>query len=189
MKTKIFFDTEFTGLRQNTTLISIGLVSETGKKFYGELTDYDESQVSNFVQEHVISHLSLRELAVGEETLVDYSNHPERVSVKGNSSAMAHELSRWLLEFGEVQMWADHLAYDWVLFCELFGGARQLPDHINYIPLDLPTAFEMKKIDPDIGREGFVGMGIDAKKHDALWDAEVLKACYEKLMNVGKGLS
>jgi DNA polymerase III epsilon subunit-like protein len=33
-KTKIFFDTEFTGLHQKTTLISIGLVSECGKTFY-----------------------------------------------------------------------------------------------------------------------------------------------------------
>jgi hypothetical protein len=33
-KTKIFFDTEFTGLHQNTTLISIGLISECGKNFY-----------------------------------------------------------------------------------------------------------------------------------------------------------
>ena len=31
MKTKVFFDTEFTGLRQQTTLISIGLVAESGE--------------------------------------------------------------------------------------------------------------------------------------------------------------
>jgi len=43
MKTKIFFDTEFTGLHQNTTLISIGLISECGKTFYAELTDYDKT--------------------------------------------------------------------------------------------------------------------------------------------------
>jgi hypothetical protein len=37
-KTKIFFDTEFTGLHQGTTLISIGLISECGKTFYAEFT-------------------------------------------------------------------------------------------------------------------------------------------------------
>ena len=31
---KIFFDTEFTGLHQHTTLISIGLVDEVGISFY-----------------------------------------------------------------------------------------------------------------------------------------------------------
>lgn len=32
-----FFDTEFTGLRKDTTLISIGIVSDTGDRFYAEL--------------------------------------------------------------------------------------------------------------------------------------------------------
>ena len=41
---KIYFDTEFTGLHKDTTLISIGLVSECGKTFYGECYDYDENQ-------------------------------------------------------------------------------------------------------------------------------------------------
>ena len=34
----IFFDTEFTGLRKDTTLISIGMIAENGKTFYAELT-------------------------------------------------------------------------------------------------------------------------------------------------------
>jgi hypothetical protein len=37
--TKLFLDTEFTGLHQNTTLIS-GLIADTGD-IYAELTDYD----------------------------------------------------------------------------------------------------------------------------------------------------
>lgn len=49
-KTKIFFDTEFTGLHQNTTLISIGLIAENGQTFYAELTDYDKSQIDGWIQ-------------------------------------------------------------------------------------------------------------------------------------------
>ena len=37
---RIFFDTEFTGLHQNTTLISIGCIDENGRTFYAESTDY-----------------------------------------------------------------------------------------------------------------------------------------------------
>ena len=40
----LFFDTEFTGLHAGTTLVSIGIVAENGKKFYAEFSDYDESQ-------------------------------------------------------------------------------------------------------------------------------------------------
>ena len=38
---KVYFDTEFTGLKKDTTLVSIGLISETHKAFYAEFTDYD----------------------------------------------------------------------------------------------------------------------------------------------------
>lgn len=40
---KAFFDTEFTGLHNGATLLSIGIVYEDGHKFYAELTDYDKS--------------------------------------------------------------------------------------------------------------------------------------------------
>ena len=58
--TKIFFDTEFTGLHQNTTLISIGLVSECGKTFYAEFTDYDQKQVDEWIKNNVIANLTLQ---------------------------------------------------------------------------------------------------------------------------------
>ncbi len=31
---KVFFDTEFTGLRKDTTLVSIGMIAENGETFY-----------------------------------------------------------------------------------------------------------------------------------------------------------
>ena len=58
-KTKVFFDCEFTGLHQNTTLISIGLIAETGQTFYAELTDYDKSQIDEWLQTNVIDNLAL----------------------------------------------------------------------------------------------------------------------------------
>jgi len=38
----------------------------------------------------------------------------------------------------------------------------------------------MKDIDPDINREEY--SGIEGIKHNALHDAKVIKACYEKLI-------
>ncbi len=57
---KIFFDTEFTGLHKNTTLISIGLISEDRRCFYAELTDYDEKQCDDWIEENVLKHLYTR---------------------------------------------------------------------------------------------------------------------------------
>ena len=44
----------------------------------------------------------------------------------------------------------------------------------------------VKAIDPDVSREKF-GCGevySEMPKHNALWDARVIKMCYEKLMDV-----
>ena len=54
---KIFFDTEFTGLHQDTTLISIGMIAEDGRELYCELNDYDKTQIDNWLKENVIANL------------------------------------------------------------------------------------------------------------------------------------
>ena len=57
----IFGDTEYTGLHQQTTLISIGLVSQDGKTFYAELNDYDTQQINPWLNENVIKRLKFQE--------------------------------------------------------------------------------------------------------------------------------
>ncbi len=53
----IFIDTEFTDFI-NCELISIGMVSADGQhEFYGERSDYDEGQCSDFVHEAVLPYL------------------------------------------------------------------------------------------------------------------------------------
>lgn len=58
---KLFFDMEFTGLRQNTTPISLGIVSEDGKKFYAEFCDYDRKQCDDWILENVIKNMKFQE--------------------------------------------------------------------------------------------------------------------------------
>ena len=53
---KIFFDTEFTGLHQGTTLISIGMIAEDGRELYCELNDYDKSQIDDWLKNNVIAN-------------------------------------------------------------------------------------------------------------------------------------
>lgn len=185
---KIFFDTEFTGLHQRTTLISIGLIAETGETFYAELTDYDKSQVDDWIQTNVIDKLYLEEgrLSVDE-------NH---WTLRASSDFVKAALTRWFSEFDQVEMWSDCLSYDWVLFCQIFGHAFNIPKNLYYIPFDLCTQLKENKIDPDVNREEFAypflggpheetwDMTDDQfkshlidKKHTALWDAKVIQAC------------
>ncbi len=176
MAIKVFFDTEFTGLHKATTLISIGLVAETGETFYAELTDYDRSQVNDWIKENVISKLlNGKSLEKGGDP-----------TVVVDMSGLKMMLTDWFSMFDEkVEIWSDCLSYDWVLFCEIFGHAFNIPSNIFYIPFDICTLMQVKGIDPDISRENFA-FGEDCTemkaKHNALWDAQVIAACYEKLI-------
>lgn len=54
---KIFFDTEFTGLHKETTLISIGMIAEDGRELYCELKDYDKTQIDDWLKDNVLTSL------------------------------------------------------------------------------------------------------------------------------------
>lgn len=174
---KIFFDTEFTGLHQNTTLISIGLITETNDTFYAEFTDYDENQIDEWLQTNVINNLKFNS--------VYHTHNAKNWEFVDNTNSIKYFLSDWLGQFDTVEVWSDCLSYDWVLFNQIWGHAFNIPKNIYYIPFDICTLFKIKGIDPDINRELFCGINLDnAVKHNALWDAKVIKKCYEKLMDI-----
>lgn len=181
-RTKIYFDTEFTGLHKNTTLISIGLVSETGKTFYAELSDYDHSQIDDWLEENVMKHLKfpLVKTAIPKTPVTAADNY----SFKGTTAELKELLTQWLEQFGEVEMWSDCLSYDWVLFNHIFGDAMSIPENVYYIPFDICTLFKIKNIDPDISREEFAGVEDSSEKHESLFDAKVVKMCYDRLMGM-----
>lgn len=56
----LFYDFEMTGLHKDTTPISLGIVSEDGKKFYAEFLDYNKRQCSEWILENVIPNLNLQ---------------------------------------------------------------------------------------------------------------------------------
>jgi hypothetical protein len=180
-KTKLFFDTEFTGLHQKTTLISIGIISECGKTFYAEFTDYDVTQIDDWLQTNVIKNLKFH-----NKTGTDlFWNNGDYTEMYGSTELIKYTLEKWLKQFNEVEMWSDCLAYDWVLFNEMFGHAFNIPKNVYYIPFDLCTLLKIKGIDPDISREKLARAGTkeELQKHNALWDAIIIKECYNNIIN------
>jgi len=159
---RVYFDTEFTGLHKDTTLISIGIIDENGREYYAELKDYDENQCDDWIKENVIKNLDGNHVVSKEE--------------------LREELTEWFSEYKKVEIWSDCLAYDWVLFNDIFGHAFTIPMNIYYIPFDICTLMKIKGVDPDIDREDFAEMNEKSSKHNALWDAKVIKECYDKLM-------
>ena len=180
--TKLFLDTEFTGLHQNTTLISIGIISECGKTFYAEFLDYDKTQIDNWIQENVINKLRVNNDLESNKGCNLVKTKGNNTFVHGDNKHIKLELEVWLSKFDKVEIWSDCLAYDWVLFNNIFGHSFSIPDNVYYIPFDICTLFKMKGIDPDISREKFCDIKIE-EKHNALFDAKVIKSCYDKLIN------
>lgn len=185
---KIFFDTEFTGLHKDTTIISIGMIAENGKKFYAESTDYDGKQCDDWIQDNVLAYTILQgnedmAKALGEDT--------NTTVVIGCIDSILHELKEWLSQFNEVQFVSDVCHYDFVLLIDLFGTAFDLPENVSAschdINQDIARHYGISEREAfDKSREEIIAElcsePIYGIKHNSLYDAEVIKAIYEEVV-------
>lgn len=191
---KIFFDTEFTGLHKNTTLISIGLIDENNRMFYGVLDDYDRSQLNDWLVKNVINNLDY-ELP---ETLKDF----ELTSIKGGSEKVKSSLLTWLNDgnYNIAEFVSDVCHYDFVMLIDLlWSNALEVPDNVSAVCVDINNQIaNFKNINNfgafSISREELLKNGIifnekDSKlvnellslesKHNAIYDAIVIKLISE----------
>ena len=203
---KIFFDTEFTGLHKDTTLISIGLIDENGRTFYGEFSDYDESQCDNWIRENVIKHLKWSKEGPVEDFVNIYVNSWEAF---GSKEYIKIVLSEWLSKYDEVELVSDCCHYDMVLFVDIFGDAWSIPDVVNPachdINQDIAKYFDISEKEAfDLSREKFIEkvnidrqddqnnfdisegekiINIEGDKHNSLYDAKVIREIYKIVNN------
>lgn len=210
----IYFDTEFTGLHKGTTLISIGCVAQNGATFYAEFLDYDSSQCDDWINKNVISNLTLP-VPIGEEdpyyeAIRRVTNPTPNDLYKGydcimngNKDIIKDELVRWLEQFDDsIQFVSDVCHYDFVLLVDLFGHAFKLPEFISPcchdINQDIARYHKISDFNAfDVCREDFIDnhgffvstwsnyRNINNNKHNALYDAKVIKIIYE-IINEGR---
>lgn len=187
----LYFDCEFTGLRKDTTLISIGIVAENGKKFYAEFTDYDKNQCDGWIEDNVLRNLKNR---YNNENYLSFK--PEITELSGKEDFILNHLKIWLdyLDEENFQFVSDVCHYDFVLLIDLFGSAWDLPKNItpscHDINQDIAEYYGISEKDAfDRSREEILqelcGETIKGDKHNALYDAEVIKVIYEKIVTEG----
>ncbi len=182
---KIFFDTEFTGLHKNTTLISIGLIDENERCFYAEFTDYDKSQCNNWIQENVIKHLEFG----NDKNETTELKVCDKWGICGNKEFVKTQLEEWLSEYDNIELVSDVCHYDMVLLIDLFGTAFDLPKNINPachdINQDIARYYNFTEAEAfDFSREKILEnryISIKGDKHNSLYDAKVIKAIYESI--------
>lgn len=191
----VYFDTEFTGLVPNTTLISLGCVAETGEKFYAEFTDYNRDLCDDWIKENVIANLFMEDEPI-DGKIDDTGNPFFDYTFIGDSVFIREMFTKWLECVNpnkeRIQFVSDVCHYDFYLLCNLFGGAFSLPEYVNPVCYDICQDL----IDPNDGdiKDGFDAFNFsreeackfynqgklpEGKKHNALYDAEVIKMIYE----------
>jgi len=184
---KIFFDTEFTGLHKDTTLISIGLVSEDNRKFYAELVDYKEDQCDDWIKENVIKNLYKTDKEKRRTTYIPNYH-------LGGKYEIAKVLDNWFVQFDSVELVSDVCHYDMVLLIDLFGGAFLLPEKVcpacYDINQDIASKYNLTQQQAfDKSREeilfnAYKDKEITGDKHNSLYDARIIRELYQILNNV-----
>ena len=145
---RFFYDTEFIEDGVTIDLVSIGVVSESGREFYAVSTEFDPNKSGPWVTEHVLPKLPPR----------------------GDPAWRSRERIRAeLLEFlgkprDGVQLWAWFAAYDHVALAQLWGAMPALPRQLPRFTRDLRQRWE------DLGKPKLPPTPPDA--HDALTDAK-----------------
>lgn len=180
-RTPLFLDTEFTGLERRGELISLAVVAGENRWFYAEFTDYNPALLSDWHRENVLPYLYFGSAITTPAAPVGC------ILIQGAGEQIVQALLNWLTGFGSVEIWADVLAYDWVFFCELFGGALHIPQNIFYMPMDFATLLRARNLDPDTDRLALSGLPADTKRHNALADAKILNRCFYELMTKSDG--
>lgn len=182
----VYFDTEFTGLYKQCELISIGLISEDGKEFYAEVSDLNSEDMDAWIKDNVLSNT----INYGNVPVTNIVNNELDFVSFSNMLQLKDALLKWLSQFEDVQLISDVCHYDMVLFIDIFGSAFDLPDNVlpycHDINQDIASQYWITDNEAfDTSREQLAesyGVEINGAKHNALYDAKVIKAIYENML-------
>jgi hypothetical protein len=159
-KMKYWFDTEFFERANDhgggsIDLISIGIISEDNRELYLECSDFDwgDESLDPWLEDNVKPHLQTKGVPCGviREAILSFVDGDERP-----------------------EFWAYFAAYDWVVFCWIFGRMVDLPRKFPKYCRDFKQVMDMIGIKrKDLPRK-------PKNAHHALADAKWLKEAYEK---------
>lgn len=182
---KIFFDMEFTGLQKNSSVISIGLVDQNDRCFYAECSDYDKTQVNDWIKKNIITNLWFND----KPDRYRANEDSDKTFIKGKKDFVKQELLKWLSIYDKVEWVADVAHYDFVLLIDLlYGHALNVPygkvaAAVHDINQDISNYYKISDIDAfDKNRESILkSFNKEPKyqqKHNALYDAIVCRDIY-----------
>lgn len=124
-----FIDTEFIEPDEpgEIDLISIALVDKNGREYYAISNEFDPRKANDYVKQRVLSQLPERQenlMQPGEES----PRRWEEAKLWKSRATIRKELLAFVNSDADgIDFWGAWCAYDWVVFCRVFGQMKDLP--------------------------------------------------------------
>lgn len=166
---KYFLDTEFIEYPGCIDLISIGIVSESGDKFYAESSEVDWSKASPWVKLNVRPHLIFETRSNGY-----ISSRNNTTSYYGTKESIGKAIDYFV--GSNPEFWAYYADYDWVAFCWLFGTMLELPERFPKFCRDVKQLQVSCNFPARLPEQ-------KTTEHNALYDAQWTMEAYDYLMD------
>jgi len=135
---KYFLSTKF--LENTCTLdpVSIAIVSEDDREFYGEYLEYDQAKASLVEVEFIISKLTWAK-GPDRHFTNPWKEKDDRgdIRVVGSRENIAIGIREFLGDDPCPEFWGYECAYDWLVLCSTFGGRNRVPEDWPSLCLDL----------------------------------------------------
>lgn len=158
---RYYLDTEFCEDGKTIDLISIGIVAEDGREYYAVSQEAQLNRVNPWVRANVLPHL------------------PPYGAPEWKTRQQIRDDVRSLTAGDDApEFWAYYADYDWVVFCQLFGTMKDLPNRFPMFCMDIKQLAVMKG-NPSLPPQ-------ESNEHDALADARWNKLAHDRLAKLGE---
>jgi hypothetical protein len=138
---KYWLNTQFNESAGNIDLLSIGLVAEDGREFYGLNYDADfrKAALNGFVRDRVLPVLPYRpESLYAVVSPIWFAKKSLGLEVAKFLGCISDGEHKPYLPEGidRPEIWTWYGAYHWVAMCSLFGSMVELPNGLPMLPYD-----------------------------------------------------
>lgn len=123
---RYYLDTEFDETETSLVLLSLALRADDGRELYLVSSSYSTAMCNLWVQANVLPNL---------HTLVSKDYLPRAYVMP--KDAFAEKIELFLCHDGSPEFWGYYCAYDWFLFCRLWGGMLRMPGCFPKVCYDL----------------------------------------------------
>lgn len=117
---RYYLDTEFDETSDRLVLLSLALRAQDGRELYLVSSDFSTATCNSWVQDNVIPYL-----------------HAFPASHVGPRDTFRDQIEAFVVNGDRPQFWGYYSAYDWFLFCRLWGGMLNMPTRFPKVCYDL----------------------------------------------------